>query len=122
MTLAISKLLGTIPETKEALNNISNGLDITCFISFSAVIGMLEGPQSLPALRLAISFSISVTGKIQTLSGFDVLRYSSGDLSHLEWNLQAGLLYQSAKYVQKALAIDFVSVISELLSMILVGD
>jgi len=43
ITLAILKLLGTIPDEKEALNNISNGLDITCFISFSAVTGMLEG-------------------------------------------------------------------------------
>ena len=69
------KLLGTIPDEKEALNNISNGLDITCFISSSAVIGMLEGPQALPALRLAISISISVavTGKIKKLSGFNTI-------------------------------------------------
>jgi len=117
------KLLGTIPDEKEALNNISNGLDITCFISSSAVIGMLEGSQALPALRLAISISISVavTGKIKKLSGFNVLRYSSGDLITFGMEL-ASRSPISAKYLQKASAIDFVSVISELLSMILVGD
>ena len=123
ITLATLKLLGTIPNEKEALNNISNGLDITCFISFSAVIGMLEGPQALPALRLAISISIcvAVTGKIKKLSGFDVLRYSSDDLITFGIEL-ASRSPISVKCLQKALAIDFVSVISELLSMILVGD
>ena len=77
-------------------------------------IGMLEGPQALPALRLAISISIcvAVTGKIKKLSGFDVLRYSSGDLITFGIEL-ASRSPISAKYLQNTLAIDFVSVISE---------
>ena len=62
---------------------------------------MLAGPQALPALKLEISFSISVdvAGKIQKLSGFNILRYSSGDLFTFEMEL-ASWSPISAKYLQ----------------------
>ena len=58
-TLAILNLSGTIPVVNELLKTISNGFDITIFISLSIFVCILKGPVAFDTINFDISCSIS---------------------------------------------------------------
>ena len=53
--LAILNLSGTIPVANELLKTISNGFDITIFISLSVFVGILKGPVAFDTFNFDIS-------------------------------------------------------------------
>ena len=72
MTLAIFKLLRTIPEVKEILNIISRGLATISLTNFKICVAILRGPLVLLEfnLEIFISISLAVIGKRKRLKNW----------------------------------------------------
>ena len=81
ITLANLRLVETTPTSKEALNKVTKGFEITCLRILSTEIGTLKGPTAFPVLSWDISVSISlvVAGNIKKLFGNGDFRFSNGE-------------------------------------------